>query len=108
MGRNRPVLKFLVLFALGLGLVVVGFVAGREYADVTASKGDGRMIYGPVSDVRPATNVVCIKDTCAPLFRGDLPPRGVQVRGRLIELPYDVDNADPDLIWAFVTVLGSG
>jgi len=106
-GRNQPVLKLLLLAAVVIGLVVASFVAGGVYVRATASS-DGRMVYGTVSEVRPVTKVVCIKNICAPLFRGELPLQGVQVRGRLMEMPYDVDNADPDLVWAFVTVLGAG
>jgi hypothetical protein len=109
LGRSQSVLKPLALALSVLVASAVGFAAGRAYEDAAAS-GPGRVIYGSVSSFDESTNVVCIRkdvDYCARLFRGVAPPVGTSVRGRLVEMPFDVDNKEPEPLWVYVTTLGS-
>lgn len=110
MGRAQPVLKLLGAVIVAASLLLAGYAIGALSTDAGDTPA-GRMIYGEVSEVRASSRVVCIRteaEVCAQLFRGQLPPQGVQVRGWLVALPYDSDEGDEDLIWAFVTVMGSG
>jgi hypothetical protein len=109
-GRAQPVLKLVGAVILAATLLLAGYAVGALSTDASDTPA-GRMIYGEVSEVRASSRVVCIRaeaDVCAQLFRGELPAQGVQVRGWLVALPYDSDEGDEDLIWAFVTVMGSG